>query len=148
MRKEAEPLRSSKAELEQIICSPTAKGSGHTIRLLRSKMEESVWRVAGDAGSAPSGLEKVAGLLSLDPLAVAGGVISSGREVYKSIVESLRQPELRLLSQWTSQCAFDTVGKLRQLFKTKGSGAEWRRAVNILQLRGTIAWYPFRRPLQ
>lgn len=122
--------------LESIIIDPTRKGSGKDIRLIRNDLVLMIKKAAGDYLSASSKLDEVAGLASLS----RKDWISSALNLLKL----LNKPELRLLSRWTKGCAFNTVLKLRKLFKTTGSEAEWHAAAEGLMVHGTIAWYPLR----
>lgn len=143
MKDEMGEIRSRMAEIERIVSSSTTKSSGRDIRLLRNELENTIKQSAGHSISAPSTFEKVAGLATLDPLAAIGKFFESG--LYRLPWRVFQKPELRLLSQWTEECAFDSVIKLRKIFKTKGTAHEWKIAAQALQLHGTVSWYPLRR---
>lgn len=140
MKQEFNYFRKTMQKIEKIISSPTERNSGKKIRLLRKDLEDAIKKASGGFQCSPSPIETVGGLLSLDPLSCVGEFLSKG--LYKPIVNLFRKPATRLLTKWTEDCAFNTVSKLRKVFKTNGSDEEWLLVARALQQHGSVAWYP------
>ena len=142
--KEFDSVRKKISDLEELLNSTTQNESGRRLRLLKNDLIKTVKKAGGfSQTSQPSLIEKTVGILSLDPLSAVANIFKDG--IFSDACEYFKQPELRLLSAWTKDCAYDTVKKLRQIFKTNGTDAEWIQVARLLQKRGTIAWYPSRR---
>jgi len=127
-------------EFERIVADPIQPASGRVIRRLYANLSEQLRKSAGIDATPSAVLEEVPSFISLEPASVLRSVIRLAR--------SWTRPELRLLGRWTKSASFDTVGRLRSMFRTRGTEVEWTTAAEVLQTWGTVAWYPGRRVLQ
>lgn len=124
-------------EFEAVLADPSQPKSGRTVRALYKDLSAQLRRSAGADAAPPALLEEVPSFISLQPASIVRSLIRLGRYWIR--------PELRLLGRWTRTCCFDTVGRLRRLFITRGTEAEWTVAANALQAHGAVSWYPGRR---
>lgn len=138
MHHKARRCRSRLARFERTVSNPTRRGSGRAIRRLANELKQEIETFAGVNLTFP-------GILEI----VSGCAVADRQSLTKAAIECLRRvirPELRLISSWTKDCALDTVGKLLQMFRSKGTESEWVAASKALQVHGTVAWYPRRKP--
>jgi hypothetical protein len=130
-------VRTRFSEFEVLLSDPTVRRSGRLVRKLHADLTKEIRRFTGAELSTPVLLEEVPSLASLKPASI---LLSTIR-----LMRRWTRPELRLLGRWTRECAFDTVGRLRKVFRTAGGDSDWQLAAAALQQHGSLAWYPGKR---
>lgn len=139
MRNEVLKLKERIADIENIVNERFSRGSGSKLRKIKKDYDVIINQSAMGT-SAASNFNAVVSTLSTDLLTICKELLNG--ELMKKLLYRYTKPELLLLSRWTNDCAMHTIGKLKKIFKIRGSDKSWLKAAQALQIHGTVAWIP------